>query len=147
MYECDAHRLLELKLGHIVDHGLHAFNSFINRKGGIMVIFQVDEQYRPDVFGDDKVDGVLPVDIKAQAVVIAALYIIIKGVEHRGVGDVFADGPLVIDNGIHADGRGDILSRNPDAVLVVIAFLDTETALSASSWFITKVILPAKGLM
>ena len=126
MYECDAHRLLELKLGHIVDHCLYTFNGFIDGEGGVVVVFQVDEQYRSDVFGNDKVEGVFPVDIEAKSVVIAALYIIIKGVEHRGVGDAFADGPLVIDNGIHADGRGDVLSWNPDAVLVIIAFLDAE---------------------
>ena len=78
MYECDAHRLLDLELGHVVDDGLYPFNGLIDGEGGVVVVFQVDEQYRPDVFGDDKVDGVLPVDVKGQAVVVAALYIIIK---------------------------------------------------------------------
>ena len=126
MYECDAHRLFELKLGHVGDHSLYTFNGFIDGEGGVVVIFQVEEQYRSDVFGDDKVESVLPVDVEAKSVVIAALYIIIKGVEHRGVGDAFTNGPLVIDDCIHTDGRGNVLSRNPNAVLVIIAFLDAE---------------------
>ena len=74
MYECDAHRLLDLKLGHVVDNGLHAFDSLMDGEGGVMVVFQVDEQYRPDVFGDDEVKGVLPIDIEGQTIVVATLY-------------------------------------------------------------------------
>ena len=65
MYECDAHRLFELKFGHIINHGFHAFDGLVNREGGVVVVFHVDKQYGCQVFADDEIDSVLPVDIKA----------------------------------------------------------------------------------
>ena len=127
MYKCNAQRLLELELGHVVDHGLHAFDFFVDREGGVVVIFEVYKEYRADVLGNHKVDGVFPIDIYGQTVVIVAFNIIEKGVKHSGVGDALAYGTLVVDDDVHANGWSDVLTRNPNAVLVVVAFLHTES--------------------
>ena len=126
MDKCNAQRLLELEFGHVVDHGLHAFDVIVYGECGIVVVFEVDEENRADVLGNHKIKGVFPVDIYRQTVVIMALYIIVKGVEQRGIGDVLANGTLVVDDEVHADGGGNVLARDPDAILVVIAFLHAE---------------------
>ena len=92
----NAQRLLELELGHVVDHGLHAFDVIVYGECGIVVVFEVDEENCADVFGNHKIKGVFPVDIYRQTVVIMALYIIVKGVEQRGIGDVLANGSLIV---------------------------------------------------
>ena len=65
MYECDAQRLLELELGFVVHHGLHAFDVLVDGEGGVVVVFEVDEEYRREVFCDGEVEGVLPVHVEA----------------------------------------------------------------------------------
>ncbi len=81
MNKSNAQRFLELELGYIVNHGLHTFDVFVDGEGGVVVVFQVDKENRADVFGDYKIDGVLPIDIEGQMVVVIAFYIIVKGVE------------------------------------------------------------------
>ena len=95
MNESYTQRFLELQLGDIVDHGLHPVDGFINGEGGVVVVFEVDKQYGADVLGDDEIDGVLPVDIEAQTVVVATLSVVVECVEQRCIGDVFPDGLTV----------------------------------------------------
>ena len=93
-----------------------------------MVIFEMHKEHCRQVLADDKIDVVFPIDIEGQPAFVATLYIIIKGVEHRGIGDAFSNRLLVVDDDIDTKSGSNILSRNPKAVLVVIALLDTEIA-------------------
>ena len=129
MYKCDAYRFFELKFGHIVDHGLYTLNCFIDGEGGVVVVFEMDEEYGRQELGNVEVDGVLPIHVEAQPIVIAAFKVIVEGVKHRGVVDAFADGLLVIDDDVDADGGCDVLAWDPRTVLVVVAFLDAKAAL------------------
>ena len=60
VYKCDAYRFFELKFGHIVDHGLHAFDFLVYGEGGVVVVFEVDEDYGRQESGNGEVDVVFP---------------------------------------------------------------------------------------
>ena len=74
----DAQRLLELEFGHVVDHGFHALDGLIDGEGGVVVVFEMDKEYRGEVFGDGEVEVVFPVHVQAQAVVVAMLGVVVE---------------------------------------------------------------------
>ena len=117
-----------MQFGYVVHHGLNAFNLIVDGECGVVVVFQVDEEDGGNVFADDEVDGVFPVEVKAQTVVVTTLDVVVEHVEHGRIGDVFADGLLVVGDDVDTQRGGEVFAWHPDAVLVVVTFLDAEAA-------------------
>ena len=81
MYKRDAQRFLELQFGYIVNHNFFSVNGFVYGKGGVVVIFEVNEKDSRNVLSNDKINGVFPIEINGCAFVVAALGIVVECVE------------------------------------------------------------------
>ena len=95
-----------MKFGYIVDDSFHAINVFVDRKCGVVVVFQMYEKHSRNVFVNDKVDVVFPVHVDFHTSVVTSFRIVVKAVQKGRVGDAFTDVLLIVDDDIGTNGRG-----------------------------------------